>query len=167
MSSYIFFVFAALIVVSSIFILFTRNILYAALSLFFCFLGVSAMYVFASADFLAITQLVIYIGGVLVLLLFGIMLTNRVSSVKELVSGLSNRFSGFLIGGILLGGLVFGIHSSGSTALFSSLVKDVSVIESIGIQLMTNYLLPFEIAGILLLVVLVGTIYLIDKKDVS
>ena len=60
---------------------FSRNIMYAAFSLLFTFFGVAGLYVLLQADFLAVTQILIYVGGILVLLLFGVMLTNNVVSV--------------------------------------------------------------------------------------
>ena len=72
-----FYGFSALAIGAALTILFTRNVMYAALCLFIALLGVAALYVLAGADFLAITQLLIYVGGVLVLLIFGVMLTHR------------------------------------------------------------------------------------------
>jgi NADH-quinone oxidoreductase subunit J len=73
----VFFGFVTLIGISALALLGTRKVLYAAISLLLILLGISALYVFAGADFLAVTQIIIYVGGILVLLLFGIMLTNR------------------------------------------------------------------------------------------
>ena len=77
----VFYVFAVITVVSAFVVVFSRNIMYAAFSLLFTFFGVAGLYVLLSADFLAVTQILIYVGGILVLLLFGVMLTNNVVSV--------------------------------------------------------------------------------------
>src|SRR5512137_862839 len=77
----VFFVFAFITVVSGFIVVFSKNIIYSAFSLLFTFFGVAGLYVLLQADFLAVTQILIYVGGILVLLLFGVMLTNRVISV--------------------------------------------------------------------------------------
>ncbi|MGB3588505.1 MAG: NADH-quinone oxidoreductase subunit J, partial [Tunicatimonas sp.] len=95
-----FYVFAGLVVLSALVVLFTRNILYAAFSLLLTFLGVSAVYVLAGADFLAVMQIMVYVGGVLVLLIFGVMLTNQVAG-KSVRTQHHNQFWGLLIGSAL------------------------------------------------------------------
>jgi NADH-quinone oxidoreductase subunit J len=77
----VFYAFAAITVLSAFVVVFSRNIMYAAFSLLFTFFGVAGLYVLLQADFLAVTQILIYVGGILVLLLFGVMLTNKVVSV--------------------------------------------------------------------------------------
>src|ERR1700741_1025876 len=94
----IFYFFAGLTIVAGLFILLTRNVLHAVLSLLAVFIGVSAMYVFAGADFLAVTQLVVYVGGVLILMLFGVMLTNRETGAVYPVSKNKYFFTGLLSG---------------------------------------------------------------------
>src|SRR6478735_8615817 len=69
--------FALTAVLSAGFILFTKNILYAAFGLLATLLSVAGLYVFAAAEFLAVTQVVIYVGGILVLILFGVFMTTR------------------------------------------------------------------------------------------
>ncbi len=162
---YIFMVFVALTSIGALLVLLLRNILYAALSLFFAFLGIAAIYVFVSADFLAITQLVIYIGGILILVLFGIMLTNRVSSVKDLISESGNKVFGYLMGIGLFTLLCFGIKNINIPMY--CVRTDHSIIRPIGISLMTDNILLFEVSAVLLLVVLVGAAYLISKQGAN
>src|SRR5207247_8522532 len=73
----IFYIFATLTVASATVVVFSRSLIYSAFALLFTFFGVAALYVFLGADFLAATQLVIYVGGILILLLFGVMLTHK------------------------------------------------------------------------------------------
>src|SRR5512138_3238062 len=77
----IFYFFALVTVGSAAVVVFSRNIIYSAFSLLFTFFGVAGLYVLLSADFLAVTQLLIYVGGILVLLLFGVTLTTKLVSV--------------------------------------------------------------------------------------
>src|SRR5512140_2715296 len=73
----IFYAFAVLTVVSAAVVVFSRSLIRSAFALLFTFFGVAALYAFLGADFLAATQMVIYVGGILVLLLFGVMLTHK------------------------------------------------------------------------------------------
>lgn len=150
----VFYVFAFITVASAFLVVFTRNIIYAAFSLLFTFFGVAGLYALLHADFLAVTQILIYVGGILVLLLFGVMLTNKVVSV-DLKTGTLQTIPALLIVGIVAGSL---------TALFYSSWKDVpdpateplTVTRTLGEMLMTGYLLPFEVASVVLLVALIG-----------
>src|SRR5262245_8967275 len=72
-----FYLFALITIVSACFVVFLKNIMRAVFSLLFTFFGVAGLFLFLRADFLAATQVLIYVGGVLVLLLFGIMLTQK------------------------------------------------------------------------------------------
>ena len=157
---FLFYAFAALTLGAALVILFTRNLLYAAFSLIFCFLGVAAIYVLSGADFLGVTQIVVYVGGVLILLIFGVMLTNRISG-KAVVTGLHNQFWGYLLPAGLL---VLLLGTMGQLDLPDWAVRaqekghivQTSTVEPIGVQLMTQYVLAFELAGVLLLLALIG-----------
>src|SRR3990172_7009771 len=78
----IFYFFAAITIASAAVVVFSRNIIYSAFALLFTFFGVAGIYVLLGADFIAVTQLLVYVGGILVLLVFGVMLTNRVVDVE-------------------------------------------------------------------------------------
>src|SRR5512145_3384261 len=78
----IFFLLAFLTVGSAVLVAVLPNIIYAAVALLFSFAGVAGLYVLLSADFLAATQVLVYVGGILVLILFAVFLSNRISSVN-------------------------------------------------------------------------------------
>ncbi len=78
-----FYALCALILVSSAAVALSTNIIYSAFSLLFAFIGVGLIYAMLSADFLAITQLLLYVGGILVLILFAVMLTNQIEEAKR------------------------------------------------------------------------------------
>ena len=80
----LFYVIAGLTLAGAAAVALMRSILYSAIGLLAALLGVGALYVFLSADFLAVTQLLVYIGGVLVLILFAVMLTNRITDDQGL-----------------------------------------------------------------------------------
>lgn len=151
----VFFVFAFITVVSAFVVVFSKNIVYAAFSLLFTFFGVAGLYVLLQADFLAVTQILIYVGGILVLMLFGVMLTNKVVNV-ELKSGSMNTIPALLLVAVVAGTLsgLFYLTWKGVGAPPASV--EVTTTKSLGQMLMTGYLLPFEIASIILLVALIG-----------
>src|SRR3989339_1775956 len=86
-------------------VVFSRNIIHAAFALLFAFFGVAGLYVLLMADFIAITQLMIYVGGILVLVLFGVMLTSQVLDV-QMKSGTIQTFPAVLVVSALAGTLV-------------------------------------------------------------
>ena len=77
----IFWFIAILTIVSGSIVVLSNNLIYSAVSLLFTLLGIAGLYVFLWADFIAITQILIYVGGILVLIIFGIMLTHRITDV--------------------------------------------------------------------------------------
>lgn len=165
-----FYFFASLAVVSALFIVWTKNLMYAAFALFITLVGVAALYVLAGADFLAVTQLMIYVGGILVLLLFGIMLTRKPQNQNNTFEGNyievknSRRFWATIVSVGLF--LLFSITIlSANFNLAGEILERQTTIPTIGMALMSSHLLPFEIAGILLLIVLVGAAYLAVNRN--
>ncbi len=146
------FVFAA--VTAVMVMLITRTVFFAALSLIACLISIAGIFALLYAEFLAITQLVIYAGGVLVLILFGIMLTNRISG-KPLLTESQHVVKSVIISiGIFLM-LMISYQKTSFNKLEPSPIQG-NHINQIGIELMSTYLAPFEIGGILLLVCLIG-----------
>ena len=132
-------------------ILFSKSVFRSAIYLLVSLLSIAALYVLSFAEFLAVTQILIYAGGITVIIIFGIMLTTKISG-KPLVVENTHVLSGALAG----------------TALFILLIRylpDLSrdqgtlVAESIpviALQIFSLYTIPFEIAGLLLLIALIG-----------
>ena len=82
MADIVFWIIASITVISAAFVVLNNQLLYSAVALLITLFGVAGLYVFLWADFIAGVQLIVYIGGILVLIIFGIMLTNRISSVR-------------------------------------------------------------------------------------
>lgn len=131
-----------------------RNIFYGALALLICLISLAGIFALLQAEFLAITQLLIYAGGVLVLLIFGIMLTNKISG-KPVLTDSHNWFSGIIISTSLLGVLLFSFRQVEIISAQNNL-NTTGHINNIGIELMSSYAAPFELSGVLLLVCLIG-----------
>jgi NADH-quinone oxidoreductase subunit J len=153
----VFYVFALLTIISAFVVVFSRNVFYAAFSLLFTFFGVAALYVLLHADFLAVTQVLVYVGGILVLLLFGIMLTNKAVSV-DVKSGTLPTIPALVLAAIVAGSLAGLFYSTwGTTPTTAESIP--STAQPIGDLLMTKFVLPFEVASVILLVALIGAAY--------
>ncbi|MBI5420031.1 MAG: NADH-quinone oxidoreductase subunit J [Deltaproteobacteria bacterium] len=149
----IFYFVAALTVASAILVATLPNIIYSAVALLFSFAGVAGLYVFVSADFLAATQVLVYVGGILILILFAVFLSNRISTVK-----ISNPVH-FNWQAALLCLALFGVLSYTAVSTKFPVKPGLSyqpTTAEIGELLMTRYLLPFEVASVLLLAALIG-----------
>lgn len=167
-----FYAFAALTLGGAFAVLLTRNVLYAAFFLLLTLLGAAGLFVLASADFLAVAQLMIYVGGVLVLVIFGVMLTHKPERTTDANSQTPNRIASlnragspltWMIPLLVTGGLFTALYTLLARANFTLLSQPAgweSTVRGVGQQLMTEYVVPFEIAGILLLAALVGATYL-------
>ena len=161
----IFYLFAAITVFSAAFVVFSRNVIYSAFSLLFTFFGVAALYVFLSADFIAVTQVVVYVGGILVLLLFGVMFTKGIMDT-EVKSDVLHIIPGTLILAGMIGALLYTFYTT-HTWKPSETQLHGSLVERIGFETVSHYVLPFEMVSILLLAALIGAAFLarFDKPD--
>lgn len=166
-------VFSLLLVSSAFAVVTFKNIIYAAFCLLLTFFCVAALYVFMRADFIAVTQVIVYVGGILILLLFGVMLTNKITSFFKIKTDVVNVGWGSLAAG----GVLFLLAYIVRTVSFGNLpwvkravkandvLKDTdSTVHTIGIQLMTTNLLPLEIVSILLTVALLGAAYIARRE---
>jgi NADH-quinone oxidoreductase subunit J len=160
--SIIFYVLAAVTVVSGVLVAVLPNIIHSAVALLFSFIGVAGLYVFLSADFLAATQLLIYVGGILVLILFAVFLSSRISSVK-----MSNPSRFIIPAAAVFVGMTAGLIYVLTRAEWnlSEVPEYGPTTARIGELLMTKYLLPFEVASVLLLAALIGAALLSRPGD--
>lgn len=150
----VFYLFTLLTLVSASVVVFSKNIVRSAFSLLFTFFGVAGLYVLLMADFLAVTQLMIYVGGILVLVIFGVMLTSRQINV-DAKTGTVQTLPAVLIVAAIAGTLV-GMFWSTNWPQLGTLPVTLSSGKNIGELLLTSYLLPFEVASVILLVALIG-----------
>jgi NAD(P)H-quinone oxidoreductase subunit 6 len=151
----VFYALAALSVLSAIITAFSRNIVYAAFALFGAFAGVAGLYVLLGADFLFIIQVFIYIGGILVVTIFAVMLTQGVADVN-----VSNRAVGVLpaLAITMIAGAVMLYAVTRTGWMRGVAAPPLPTTYGIGNAFLGDYLLPFEIASIVLLAALVGAI---------
>jgi NAD(P)H-quinone oxidoreductase subunit 6 len=157
----LFYALAAVTVAGAAAVAFVRNILHSAVGLLTALLGAGALYVMLSADFVAITQLLVYVGGVLVLVLFAVMLTSRITEVN-----VSNRSFGLFGGALLLVAVVpllvaVAVLTPWRTAEPGPLAPTTA---ALGDALLTRWLLPFEVASLVLLASLIGAVVIARKE---
>lgn len=150
-----FYLFAFIAVVSGAIVVLTRNLMYAAFSLLFTLFAMAAFYVLLLADFLAVTQVLVYVGGILVLLLFGAMLTTKLVSV-DLKTGTIHVIPALVLAALVGGTLAGLFYSTWSDSGTSAEGVAVATTAPIGELLMTRFVLPFEVASVILLVALIG-----------
>jgi NADH-quinone oxidoreductase subunit J len=136
-----------------------KNIVRAAVALIFSFCGVAALYVMLEADFLAAVQVLIYVGGITILLLFAIMLTSRISGGLRVVND-QVALSGIAALGLLIGLVYAAVRGIPGLTGPPRLPETTPFL---GRALLTTYALPFEAVSILLLGALVGAIILARK----
>jgi len=149
----IFYLFASVTLVSAFFVVTSRNIVHAAFYLLFTFFGVAGIYVMLGADFVAIVQLIVYVGGILILLIFGVMLTNKITEVDIKTGTLHTLPAAIGVG--LFTGIVGAVILNTEWKVVDSELPN-STLSAIGNSLITEYVVVFELLGILLLVALIG-----------
>ncbi|MDP8245876.1 MAG: NADH-quinone oxidoreductase subunit J [Candidatus Hinthialibacter antarcticus] len=155
--SLLFYVFAGAVVGSAVFTAFTSNLVHAAFSLLFTFFGLACLYLYLGADFVGLAQVVIYVGGILVLLLFGVMFTGHQSAgtVKQTLN-----FKTAIVLMIVLFVMILPVvfKTAWPVAQVTDLQPAESTISEIANLLLGRYMLPFEVASLLLLVALIGAV---------
>lgn len=157
----IFYVIAAITIISAATVAFSRNIVYSAFSLLGTFAGVAGIYVLLGADFVAAVQVLIYVGGILVLILFAVMLTHRISDV-QITNRAVGRVPALLVIGIFVLILIQIIRE---TSWFKAReIVYAPTTAKIGDLFLENYLLPFELASLVLLAALIGAVVLSRKE---
>jgi len=155
-----FFALAAFTVAAALLVVLARNIVHSAVALIFSFCGVAGIYVLLDAEFLAAVQVLIYVGGITILLLFAIMLTTRIASRTEVFNEQvwASALVAVGITAILVYASVTGIQVSGEAP------APRETTSTLGRLLLTTHVLPFEVTSVLLLAAMVGAIILARRE---
>ena len=167
MPSIVFFGLGAVTVLGAIAAAVAPRIVHAGFSLIAAFLGVAGLYAMLGADFVAFSQVIVYVGGILVLLVFGVLLTDR----TELALGIEqspHRGGAVVIGGVVFLGLLLtigatdwqAIENPGDPAPTTSLLGRAFMDPD-------GFLVPFELSSVLLLAALIGAAYLVRRRRES
>jgi NADH-quinone oxidoreductase subunit J len=164
-----FYTLATLILAFGVLVITAKNTVYSVMFLIGNFLCIAALYVMLRAEFLAVIQVLVYVGGIVVLYLFVVMLVNlkRPAEVHSAPQRLGK--AGLVLGGAVLAELaailVFGFaRGEWAPTPAASPEQAMGNVQRLGMMLYTDYLVPFEIASMLLLVAMVGAIVLAKRE---
>ncbi|MEY3209006.1 MAG: hypothetical protein RL064_1037 [Bacteroidota bacterium] len=160
----LFYALSAFAIISAIMVLVSKNPIHSVLWLILVFFAISGHYVLLNAQFLAIVNIIVYAGAIMVLFLFVIMLMN-VKQENEFKKNLLVKFMGVLSGGSFLLLLVALVKQTVQLQGQKVLLKDgnIGLIHPLGKALFTDYVVPFEISSVLFLSAMVGAV-IIGKK---
>ncbi len=168
LESLVFYTLAAFIIGFGVLVVTTSNPVHCVLFLVANFLCVAMIYVLLAAEFLAIIQVLVYAGGIVVLYLFVVMLVNLRRPPDAQVDGRRQARLGFVLAALLLAEtsaiLVHSAARPSSAVAGAPPLQPIGNTEAIGMLLYTDYLVPFEVVSMLLLVAMVGAIVLARKE---
>jgi NADH-quinone oxidoreductase subunit J len=154
----IFYSFAGVALLSALGVVLSQNIVRTAVCLFFTLGAMAGFYFLLAANFVGAVQLIVYAGGTLVLIIFGVMLTGR-----SMVAHFRPRWFEVLAGTTACGLLLVGLVAVLCREPWAGSDRPMTVaptIEAVGVRLLTDYLVPFEVVSVLLLVAMIGAAYL-------
>ena len=161
MTEFVFWVVTLVTIFSALGVVLSNQLIYSAISLLFTLFGIAGLYVFLWADFMTGIQLLVYVGGILTLIIFGIMLTNKISSARlsqtNMQQGIGSVVSLWLL-------IVLSLVISKTNWYSASSSEPTSTVDKIGTLLMTKHLLAFEGISLLLLGALIGAAILARKE---
>lgn len=163
----LFVAFAVISAIAALAAAFSKKIVHAAFGLMAAFFGIAGMYALLGSDFLALTQVIVYVGGILILIVFGVLLTGRAKSQLGLAKPVG-RVGAAISGLVLFGALVIAITRSNLSSGVK--LKDLPDPEATTAQLgrafldPNQYLFPFEFVSVFLLASLIGAAYLVRRK---
>ena len=169
MGDYLFYALATALVIFSLLAVGLPNLLHSAISLITAFFMTAALYIMLQLEFVALTQIMLYIGGIIIFMLIIILLTTGLGVEDRYQTPNSQRLVGAAVCATLLFGLLYAISGKQSVVLVKSVQRAAPVtMDDIGLRLLSTgkegFIVPFEIISILLLVAMVGAV-VIARRD--
>ncbi len=164
-TTFFFYFLSAVAVISAILVITRKNPVHSALSLIVTLLSLAGLYLMLYAPFVAGVQIILYAGGIMVLFLFVIMLVNIERAQREFV--FNHQWHVGLIAALALGAMLFFVYQKGSSIFPANPAvppAETQNTQQVGMLLFQSYLLPFEIASLLLLVAIVGAVVMAKKR---
>lgn len=160
----IFFAVAALAVASAFYFVFARNPLYSILSLIVTMFSIAGLYILLNAQFLGIVQIIVYAGAIMVLFLYILMMLNLNKADESRKKNLT-KFAGVFSACLLLIGILGVFRGYRVETAAANAVSDTGLTKTLGRLLFNEYVLPFELASLLILAGIVSAV-LMGKKDI-
>jgi NADH-quinone oxidoreductase subunit J len=162
----VFYILAAISVICALLVVFSKNPVHSVLYLILTFVSISGQYILMNAQFLAVVNLIVYAGAIMVLFLFVLMLLNlsgdtepQKNNIVKLMAAISGGGLFLVLLAALKGSLT--LHTSAATPL-----TDIGLVKNLGKVLFTDYVVPFEVSSVLFLAAMVGAVML-GKKEVN
>lgn len=157
-----FYILAGIVVISAILVISLKNLVHCVVSLALMMLAIAGLYITLFAEFIAMVQVLIYVGAVVVLFLFLIMLTLRLTD-KGIKQTNEQKGISFILAGLLLFLLITVLNRTNWNIAQEIEISDTT--SKIGNLLLTTYVLPFELISVVLLACLIGAIVIARKEE--
>ncbi len=165
MALYIFLTLAVISVITALLMVFSKSPVHSVLFLILTFFSIAGQYILLNAQFLAVVHIIVYAGAIMVLFLFVLMLLN-LNKDTEPQKSTAWKFSAAIAAGMLLVTLVGALHGTIQVTIPAQTNEQVGLVENLGKVLFNDFVVPFEIAGILFLAAMVGAV-LVGKRDLK
>jgi len=161
---FFFYMLSGLMVVGGLFVITRRNPVHSALALIVTLLAQAGLYLMLYASFVAGVQIILYVGGIMVMFLFVIMLVNLERTERE--KPFNKQWLVGLAAALALGAMFVGVYVKGRALLPEQTVSlpETENTQQVGLMLYGNYMLAFEIASLLLLVAIIGAVVMAKKR---
>jgi NADH-quinone oxidoreductase subunit J len=166
-----FFIFSVLTLGGALGVVISRNLIHGALYLIVSLFGGAGFFVLLSAPFLAAVQVLVYIGAIAILIIFAVMLTRSMTAMRELFN--QQWWLSAIVGGLLFlllaVGVIFPVWGANGTNANQPATDEVATTAELGVALVdgNQYVLPFEVASLLLTAAMIGAIVIARDTDVS
>lgn len=165
-SEIVFYILAALGVGSALSVVLSRNPMYSIISLIICFFSISGHYVLMNAQFLAIVNIIVYAGAIMVLFLFVVMMMN-LNELEDSKHTIGWKIAGTIAAGSLLLVMVASLKTTETMMVVDNPANDIGLIETLGKVMLGEYLVPFIMTSILLNSAMIGAFLLAKKEKIS
>jgi NADH-quinone oxidoreductase subunit J len=162
-SQIIFYILAAFTLMSALFVVFSKNPIYSVLWLILCFFSIAGHFVMLNAQFLAVVHIIVYSGAIMVLFLFTVMLLNLNSETEPHKPTLL-KFAAVVSGGALFLIIMAAVRSTMPAPYVAPQLSEIGYVKNIGMKLYRDYALPFEVAALLFLSAMIGSVVLAKKE---
>lgn len=160
LTTILFYLFSLVTIGAAAVMVFSKNIVHSAFALMFALIGVAALFALLYADFLAATQLLVYVGGILILILFGVMLTTQ-GEFFSFKTVTVNLMPASILSLTTAGLLIYAF--TGTEWNLTEPAERSETIYELGMMLMGEYILPFIVVGVLLLAAIIGAILMATR----
>jgi len=165
MTQYVFYFLSGVTILTALLVIFAKNPVHSVLYLILCFFSISGHYVLLDAQFLAIVNLIVYAGAVMVLFLFVVMMLN-LNAESDPTKPKLIKFAAVVSGGLLMLVIIASIkYSENNLPITANADATMGNVKNLGKALFTDFLLPFEVCSILFIAAMVGAVVLGKREN--